>query len=117
MDAPIENIIMSIIQIDKSAIEIRQEFEKDIFNKKCGIQEEIQRLMDEIVEGQRKNLEAIKRQEIESANNNATRLKEEASKKSEGMYQRFLRLKDKLIEETFKDIAINRADNSNYDNL
>jgi len=117
VDAPIEDIIMNIIHIDKSAVEIREGFKKDISLKKHEVQEEIQRLMEEIVDGQRKNLESIKKQEIERANNDAARIKEEVAKKSEGMYQRFLRLKDKFIYETFKEIIMDGTDNRGSDNV
>lgn len=117
VDAPIEDIIASIIEIDKSAIEIREEFKKDIFLKRHEVQEEIQRLMEEIVESQKKNLESIKKQEIERANNDAATIKEETVKKSEGMYQRFLRLKSKFLEETFKEIIGDGTYNNSTNNV
>jgi hypothetical protein len=104
LDTSMQEIIKSIIQIDKTADEMNQKFEIDLKQKKQELNKEIERLREEIVEGEIKRLKKIKEEEISRTISEAEKIREAALVRSKEMYELYLTQKEDLTQHIFNNI-------------
>lgn len=104
MDAPMNEIIKNIIHIDKSAVQLREKLNKEIAERKQRTNSEIEKLRENILGKELQRIDETEKEEIHGAELEAEKIKIEAKKKSDEMYNKFLSVKDGLIKEMFNDI-------------
>lgn len=107
MDAPINEIIKNIIHIDKSAVQLREKLNKEIGERKLQANSEIEKLRENILDNELIRIHEMEKEEINRAELMADKIKAAAQEKSDGMYDKFLSVKDGLIKEMFNAIISN----------
>lgn len=104
MDEAIEEVIKNIIHIDKNATELKEDIEKKINDRKLHVDDEIDRLRKEIVEKKKDEIKVLQDAEIAKTKAEGENVISEAEKKSNEMYGIFLRQKEELVQEIFKEV-------------
>lgn len=109
MDTAMEEIIKNIIHIDKSAAELKDNFDKQIEERKRKVSEEIDKLRAEIVDSQIQKSKEFEKREIEMALSEAEHIKLDALKRCSNIQERFKAQKNRLVHEIFNEIFKNQA--------
>lgn len=104
MDTSVEEIIKNIIQIDKTADEMRQSFEVQVKQRKQLMNKEVEKLREKIVESEVLRVKEIREEEINKTIKETEKIRERASAKSREMYEKYLYERQSLIQKIFNDV-------------
>jgi hypothetical protein len=104
LDASIQEIIKNIIQIDKSAENIKVSFEAIVNERNQLVNKDIEKLREEIVESQIKKVKEMKYENMKKTSLDAEMIKQTAMQNSNEMYERFLRQKETIVKDIFNTI-------------
>jgi hypothetical protein len=104
LDASIQEIIKNIIQIDKSAENIKVNFEAIVNERKQLVNKDIEKLREEIVEGQINKVKEMKCENMKKTSLDAEKIRQTAMQNSNEMYEKFLRQKETIVKDIFNTI-------------
>lgn len=99
-----QEIIKSIIQIDKNAVNIKENFEVMINERRQLVNKEIEKLRGEIIDGQLKKVQEMRHENTMKTSIEAEKIRQNAIQNSNEMYEKFLRQKDDMVREIFNTI-------------
>ena len=99
-----EDVIKNIIHIDKGAVKLRENLEKQVIEKKHQVNEETIRLKEEIVQTEKYSMEEIKNKEMQKARIEADDIIDSAKVKACSMYERYKQNEEDFIKEMFIEI-------------
>ena len=108
METGIEDIIKSVIHIDRGACHMKEEVDKQIDERRRMISEEIGQLKQSIVEERREAAYEKKRLVLEGARNMSEGIIAKADKKAEDMQRIFNKEQQEFVEQMFREIFLNQ---------
>jgi hypothetical protein len=88
----------------KSAVKLRESLDKEIGSRRAQVNQEIERLKEEILGKEIKRINTLEENEIKKAKEDADDIRSAAEEKCKAMYSRFSELKEGLIQEMFNEI-------------
>lgn len=106
MSMDIENVIKSVIQIDKGATGLKDSVQSQIKKKKAYIDAQVEQMHESIV-NERKEAAKLKAQKlIDETTEQANKEKEKANEQAKKMEEAYMRRRSELVEDVFKSLFL-----------